>query len=185
MSVSQQPALERNKTPNMVGFYSGTGKVVKDISKSETSTSASTNVRTLDKDGNEAVQEIVAIPELEILVATVSIADNGSEGTNIDVKENLEHASADGHVTKCDHINGISTEGLECIGDTVKVNGGDLEWNSDDNDDDDDSGWITPDNFRIACEEMGGVLNERATGIAVGCTTTDFAMQVCRLIERE
>ena len=183
MSVSQQPALERNRTPNMVGFYSGIGKVVKDISKSETSTSASTDVRTLDKDSNEAEREVEAIPELETLVATVSIAENGSECANIDVKENLQHASADGHVTKCDHI---STEGLEWNGDTVKVNGGDLEWNSDDNDDDDDdSGWITPDNFRIACEEMGGVLNERATGIAVGCTTTDFAMQVCRLIERE
>ena len=61
-----------------------------------------------------------------------------------------------------------------------------VEWNRDRTvgdegdtlDDDDSAGWITPENFEQACEEMGGVLEEKANGIAVGCATTDFAMQV-------
>ena len=45
-------------------------------------------------------------------------------------------------------------------------------------DSDDDEGWITPENFHEVCVEMGGALEEQPTGIAVGCITTDFAMQV-------
>ena len=49
---------------------------------------------------------------------------------------------------------------------------------SDEDNDEDEEGWITPDNLQQACEEMGGVLEEEPKGIAVGCITTDFAMQV-------
>ena len=42
----------------------------------------------------------------------------------------------------------------------------------------DEEGWITPDNYQEACGEMGGVEEEVATGVGVGCVTTDFAMQV-------
>ena len=48
-----------------------------------------------------------------------------------------------------------------------------------DKDEDDDSeGWITPENFQQACEEMGGVLDDLPQCLTVGCITTDFAMQV-------
>lgn len=43
---------------------------------------------------------------------------------------------------------------------------------------DDEEGWITPENFQEVCVEMGGVLEEQPRGVAVGCITTDFAMQV-------
>lgn len=51
-------------------------------------------------------------------------------------------------------------------------------------DSDDDEGWITPENFHEVCTEMGGALEEQPMGIAVGCITTDFAMQVrsCTLL---
>ena len=51
-------------------------------------------------------------------------------------------------------------------------------------DSDDDEGWITPENFHEVCVEMGGALEEQPMGIAVGCITTDFAMQVrsCMLL---
>ena len=42
---------------------------------------------------------------------------------------------------------------------------------------DDDEGWITPENLRKACEEMGGVLDVEAQSLPVGCITTDYAMQ--------
>lgn len=41
-----------------------------------------------------------------------------------------------------------------------------------------EEGWITPDNLQRVCEQMGGVLEEEPKGIAVGCLTSDFAMQV-------
>ncbi len=44
--------------------------------------------------------------------------------------------------------------------------------------DEDEDGWITPDNLAQAHEEMGGVTEEEARGLAVACVTTDFAMQV-------
>ena len=51
---------------------------------------------------------------------------------------------------------------------------GDVE--EEDNDDDDD--WITPDNLHRAREQMGGATTVSAKGVAVGCLTTDFSMQV-------
>ena len=42
---------------------------------------------------------------------------------------------------------------------------------------DDDEGWITPENLRKVCEEMGGVLDKEAQSLPVGCITTDYAMQ--------
>ncbi len=43
-----------------------------------------------------------------------------------------------------------------------------------------EEGWITPENFQEVCEAMGGVLEVEPQEIAVGCVTTDFAMQVRR-----
>ena len=55
---------------------------------------------------------------------------------------------------------------------------GDGEEEVDEDSDDDEEGWITPENFQQVCEEMGGALEVEPKGIAVGCITTDFAMQV-------
>ena len=46
-------------------------------------------------------------------------------------------------------------------------------------DDDDDDDWITPDNLHRVIEQMGGATTASAKGVAVGCLTTDFSMQVC------
>lgn len=63
-----------------------------------------------------------------------------------------------------------------------KVEGVNLKENgcepSEEEEDSDDEGWITPENFQQACETMGGVLEEVPQSLAVGCITTDFAMQV-------
>ena len=44
--------------------------------------------------------------------------------------------------------------------------------------DSDEEGWITPENIQEVCEQMGGAEEVESSGIAVGCITTDFAMQV-------
>ena len=164
----------------MIGFYSGSGRVAENTTKTDLNTSdaSSQQERTSDKDvhnTDKSEQGTPEIPNLETRVATVTITENGSKDAHVDDKENLEQISADNGMAKCDAVN-RSTGGLEWNGDTV--DGGDLKWDDDD-DDDGDSGWITPENFHQACEEMGGVSEEKAAGIAVGCTTTDFAMQVC------
>ena len=174
--------MEKNSTPNMVGFFSGSDK---DTTQTNPNTS-DLEARTLDNDIHSAgvsVQHSSEMTDLESRVANVHVTENCS-----DSKENLEKLSTDSDVAKCDPRN-VDTEGLEWNGDKVKVANGVLEWNGNNvevdtgdtelDDDDDDTGWITPDNFRQACEELGGVLEEKAAGIAVGCTTTDFAMQVC------
>lgn len=166
----------------MVGFYSGSGRGTENAAKSDSKSSEalSQEARSSDKDEcctDVSEQDPSEIPNLETRVAVVSITDDGGKDAHIGNKENLEQISADNvGVTKCDPMNG-STERLKWNGDTVY--GDNLEWEGDNDTDDDDSGWITPENFRQACEEMGGVLEEKAAGIAVGCTTTDFAMQVC------
>ena len=49
----------------------------------------------------------------------------------------------------------------------------------DDDDDDDDDGWITPENINQVKADYGvSETQSRPTDIAVGCLTTDFAMQV-------
>ena len=48
----------------------------------------------------------------------------------------------------------------------------------DTDDDEDEDGWITPSNIREVCRAMGDLNMDKAT-VAVGCLTTDFAMQVC------
>ena len=53
-----------------------------------------------------------------------------------------------------------------------------LDDDEEEEEDDDDEGWITPENFQQVCEEMGGVMEELPQSLAVGCITTDFAMQV-------
>ena len=166
--------MERNKAPNMVGFYTGRGRVTENTLKTDSTPSKASNQeeRTSDKDNSE--QSTPEVPSDLLRVAAVTITESGSEDADGDNKENLEQALAHNDVAKCGAVNG-STEGLEWNGDTV-VDGGDLEW--DDDDDDDENGWITPENFHQACEEMGGVSEEKVAGIAVGCTTTDFAMQV-------
>ena len=169
----QQPAVERNKAPNMVGFYTGPGRGTENTLKTESEVS-SWEERTLDNE-DKSEQDTPEIPsDLESRVASVAITEKDSEDVRGDNKENLEQLSAHNSVAKCGAVNG-STEGPEWNGDTV-VDGDNPEW---DDDSDDDSGWITPENFHQACEEMGGISEEKAAGIAVGCTTTDFAMQVC------
>ena len=136
--------------------------------KIDLNTSEATNQEERTSDEQDT-REIT--PDLETRVAAVTITENGSKDAHVDNKENIEQTSVDSGMDNRDAVSG-SREGLEWNGDTI--DGGDLE-----DDDNDDSGWITPENFHRACEEMGGVLEEKAAGIAVGCTTTDFAMQVC------
>lgn len=45
-------------------------------------------------------------------------------------------------------------------------------------DDEVEDDWITPDNLHIACEQMGGAMTAAPEGVAVGCITTDYSMQV-------
>ena len=52
------------------------------------------------------------------------------------------------------------------------------EEGSQEEEEEEEEGWITPDNLQRVCEQMGGVLEEEPKGIAVGCLTSDFAMQV-------
>ena len=46
---------------------------------------------------------------------------------------------------------------------------------------DEEDGWITPTNINTVTKKMGGGFEEEVSHVAVGCVTTDFAIQVCML----
>ncbi|XP_060069400.1 RNA-binding protein NOB1-like [Ylistrum balloti] len=78
-----------------------------------------------------------------------------------------------------DSVNGGSCR-LLSEGDTLSADileeESDEDDDEDEDDDDDDDGWITPSNIKAVKERMGDVNTERAD-VAVGCLTTDFAIQ--------
>lgn len=95
----------------------------------------------------------------------VGTADQGSDGEE---KEDIEEeGSGCGHGTE---EGGCGSDVMDSV-----VEGG--SGRDDISDDEDEDGWITPNNLAQACEEMGGVTEEEARGLAVACVTTDFAMQ--------
>ena len=65
-------------------------------------------------------------------------------------------------------------ENLELVNTLEQEDRGEKE---EEDEDEDNEGWITPENLQQVCEEMGGVLDEVPQSLAVGCITTDFAMQ--------
>ena len=168
----QQPDIGRKSTPNTVGFYSGSNDCAQNTTHSKSIT-AETSPTTVREDiENESCEDRVV--DLEPRLARVELT------------EDCSNAERDCHQFR-DEEN--SENDTECKNDHEVVRNGDrvgVEWNGDrtvgdEGDtlgDDDSAGWITPKNFEQACEEMGGVLEERANEIAVGCATTDFAMQV-------
>ena len=86
--------------------------------------------------------------------------------------EDDDHSNDDNHVEHHDLDPHHHVDDLDC--------GDDLD-HRDDDDDDDDNDWITPDNLHRAREQMGGATTVSAKGVAVGCLTTDFSMQVYSL----
>ena len=155
----QQFVADKPKVPGIVGFYSGTK---------------------CDKKTEEAKKADVSSKDDPVLqqVADVSVPGNES-GTSYSKRTGGSvHQDAD----SCLGQNVIDEEDKEL---TEAVP---MEQNRDDNEDwsdeewdedgDDSSGWITPENLQQVCEEMGGATEVKPNGIAVGCITTDFAMQV-------
>ena len=148
-----------------MGFYSGT--------KCDGKTEEAKKVDASSED-NLALQPLpaVSVPGNE--------TETGWTGGSVhqDASSRLEQTLMDG---EGEEQTGAAP--MERTGDDIPVerNGGDNEEQSDedwDEDSDDSSGWITPENLQQACEEMGGATEVKPIGIAVGCITTDFAMQV-------
>lgn len=79
-----------------------------------------------------------------------------------------------------EEVEGLSLEENSC--ETQEEESKQTRSDKDEEVDSDEEGWITPENFQQACEEMGGVMEELPQSLAVGCITTDFAMQVWSLV---
>ena len=93
-------------------------------------------------------------------------------------RNNVTDHCDSGEKTECG--NGEDTQ--QCIQSVEGVNLAEeselTELRNEEEEEDDNEGWITPENFQQVCEEMGGVMEELPQSLAVGCITTDFAMQV-------
>ena len=101
------------------------------------------------------------------------------QGHEDDHEDDDDHRNDDNHMEDHDHnphehVDDLDHgDDLDCENDLDRVDDHD---HGDEEDDDDD--WITPDNLHRAREQMGGATTVPAKGVAVGCLTTDFSMQV-------
>lgn len=138
-------------------------KVDKTVSKShdtdienETSNDKQDIVKS-DKTGCENEKVVIEIKEQSDSNETCDKKDETEDSENKN-----KHNTFDGQVLPTDALQEES----------------DSEEESEDNEDDDDGdGWITPANIREVKQKMGDVNTEMAN-VAVGCLTTDFAIQV-------
>ena len=171
-----------------IGFYSETDDNKENTANTALSGELSTSEnRTLAEERNSlnTEEQTPAMEDLEARLEDVHVTENCSESRRECTSEEIVN------------VEKISSSAVE---EPIVWNGDGLqtEWNGDRTtvecaedgrmgmeNDSDSEGWITPENFQQACEEMGGVLEEKANGIAVGCTTTDYAMQVRERKRRE
>ena len=104
---------------------------------------------------------------------------------NDEINERLSDGGCD-QVVDCHRYDGkvVCYQGDDNDDDDVDYHGNSEDDDSydeedDDDDDDDDDGWITPGNIQQVKADYGiSETQSRPTNIAVGCLTTDFAMQV-------
>ena len=160
-SLFQEPEKERVSLPGVVGFYNKSKTSSKSDKKSGLDVSTgSTKEEVVDSSYIESLQENIKNLSVKAVSITAADATSGSEEMISNDDKSLPSEMS---------RMGVADSGLD------KDNGGDSD---DHEEDDDDEGWINPENLEQACVEMGGVLEEEARAVAVGCVTTDFAMQV-------
>ena len=105
------------------------------------------------------------------------VGDTANNNDEINQEQSLDND--DDQAIDCNDQDNIDDEDV-CYQDDGNDDGDvDYHGNSDDDDSDDDDGWITPGNISQIKADYGiSETQSRPTNIAVGCLTTDFAMQV-------
>lgn len=132
---------------------------------------------TQDCDKESVVEREVAEEKSESEVVEET-AKNDDE-----MNERLSDGGCD-KVVDCHRHDGkvVCYQGDDNNDDDVDYHGNSEDDDSYDEDDDDDDGWITPGNIHQVKADYGiSETQSRPTDIAVGCLTTDFAMQVISL----
>ncbi len=182
----QEPISTETKPPTIVGFYSGPKKPNDSSNESDQLQEYSklSHDQTVQSERDDKpCDEIAFVPveDLEKLtLEEIPCSENSSStvtpgSSNVSVQDVVElNEDNDNLIEKGDAL-------LERNGDIAD----DLESNeasedSQNEDSDDEDSWITPGNYQMACEKMGGALETGLDGIAVGCVTTDYAMQVIK-----
>ena len=173
ISVSwQQPIAAGSKPPSIVGFYSGSRDPAAESSDpSHDQTKNSTKTDCVSHDPAESEITCVTVDFKEV---SVNEQREPSEAVENGLELKIDGSAKDDIL----ELNGDKTiaEDTQCEGGLERTGDSDGEaWNEDS---DDDDSWITPANYEQACEKMGGALETGIDGIAVGCITTDYAIQV-------
>lgn len=147
------------KPPPLVGFYSG----YKKATKSHDSSEASHDLTNQSDPQYQSPDNIACLP-VEENMERLKISDENGQGlSDVESKSDYEKNIVD------------DLELNKDVGDLEQYE--DSEDSLGDESSDEDS-WITPSNYQAAREKMGGALETNLSGIAVGCVTTDYAMQV-------
>ena len=110
-----------------------------------------------------------------------SVLELASEGErligNENIREDENESVSKSQIVKSDLLEGDIITAEQLGGDEEEEEIDEEDDDDHDNDDGDDDGWITPSNIKSIKEKMGGDDKEEQE-VAVGCLTTDFAMQV-------
>ena len=154
----QQPVQEGASIPNMVGFYAPHQK------------NTHRGTGSLPTGGGERVPHT---GQVDSSVGKDDLSSSREESESQDDAHRTERVECVRDEPKRSEACGE----LVC-GEVEKQEEEEEEEEEEEGSDSDGEGWITPENFQQVCEEMGGVSEERPRSLAVGCMTTDFAMQV-------
>ena len=157
----------------------------------------SLNQKNAKRDNSDCVKESVCESkqdeEATKCVNGNEINDKESAVENEFQEENYENDLVEDTTKNDDHVNeeGLSDGSHDQILDSHDTDHKDVRYqgdadddadyhsSSEDDDSDDDDGWITPGNIHQIKADYGiSETQSRPTNIAVGCLTTDFAMQV-------
>ena len=155
--------MERVNIPGVVGFYSRSAAL------KSGSSSMSENIKNLhisDSKVDSALGESTVHVQTEDTAqkSTDDCPDNDQSEHDENQHDEKQHENTNDGIQPSD---AYDLPGDECLDSTVGCS-------------DDEEGWINPENFEEACAEMDGVVEEEPVDVAVGCVTTDFAMQVCK-----
>ena len=170
----QQPISAGSKPPTIVGFHSGSkDPAAKSSDPSHDQTENSTKTECVSRDLAESEITCVMVDFKEL---SVNEPNEPAKAVENGLKQKRDD-SAENDVVELDVDKTIAENSMnQCEGGSERTGDSDGEaWNEDS---DDEDSWITPANYEQACEKMGGALETGLDGIAVGCITTDYAIQV-------
>ena len=133
------------------------------------------------KDVTDKIQAVAINDSIEDIQGAAEETETEILSTGILPKDINNNIIIDQSEEERDSVSIDTNNSLQCTNNSESNSTGDENEVEDEGVADDEDGWITPSNIEHVRKSMGGAFEEEAKSIAVGCITTDYAIQVCIL----